>query len=213
MRTRKRNGGANGGTNENSTPRADEPEDESGMYPFYFRMSDKQKMLAEAGDPFLVRSRLVKFNKTQKALEDVDVDTAKLKRTIEDSDYDPKQEEKFFYGIANPRTKKLKNSRNYALTAVNNTRKAAWTASGKVGNAARAAATAAKPSVFAAGLRDRFGRLGRSASPAASPAANAAASTVVVPANNPANNPAAGPTVVPVANPANGSATRLATMP
>lgn len=207
MRTRKRKGGANGGTNENSTPRAenstpraDEPEDDAGRYPFYFRMSDKEKMLAEAGDPFLVRSRLVKFNKTQKALEDVEVDRAKLKRTIEDSNYDPKQEEKFFYGVANPRTKKLKNSRNYALTAVNNTRKAAWAASGKVGNAARAA----KPSVFAAGLRDRFGRLGRSASPAASPAANAAASTVVVPAagpvanpaNNPANNPAAGPTAV-----------------
>ncbi len=111
MRTRKRKGGANeaneanGGINKNLTPRAEESKVDPGMYPFYFRMSDKQRMLAEAGDHFLVRSRLVKFNKTKKALEDVDVDRAKLKRTIEDSNYDPKQEEKFFYGVANPRTK------------------------------------------------------------------------------------------------------------
>ena len=80
MRTRKRKGGANqppaipNGTPAipNGTPATSNQD----VYPFYFHMTDKQKMLAEVGDPFLVRTHLVKFNKTMKKLEDVEIDEA-----------------------------------------------------------------------------------------------------------------------------------------
>jgi hypothetical protein len=138
MRTRKRKGGA-GLVGANQDP-----------IPFYYDMDKKKKLTAKAlGDPFIIAGHVVKFDKTNKTLKEVPVDDATLRERLET--YDDQEEEKFFNDLANPRTKKLKNSRNYALNAANATRKAAWTASGKVGNAARAAATAAKPRVLAAG--------------------------------------------------------------
>jgi len=110
MRTRKRGGAA-----------------PTQSIPFYYAMGNKEKIIARAmGKPFIVVGEAFIYDKKEKELKTSEVDPNILETSLQS--YDPKEEEKFFYGIKNPRTKKLKNS-------VGN----AWTASGTVGNAARGA--------------------------------------------------------------------------